>query len=62
VLKLLLIIVLATPLVALADCHQEGPAERAGASIDNVGQKVRDAVDPPDSARKTGRALDKTSA
>jgi hypothetical protein len=61
VLKLLLLIALATPLVAVAACRQEGPAERAGTSIDNAGQKIKDAVDPPGPAQKTGRALDKTT-
>jgi outer membrane lipoprotein-sorting protein len=61
VLKLLLLIVLAIPLVAMAACHQEGPAERAGTSVDNAAQKVKDAVDPPGPAQKAGRALDKTT-
>ena len=34
-------------LLGLAACQQEGPAERAGRSLDKAGQSVRDTVDPP---------------
>jgi hypothetical protein len=34
-------------LLGLAGCQQEGPAERAGRSLDKAGQSVRDTVDPP---------------
>lgn len=47
------------PLVAVAACHQEGPAERAGESIDKAGQSVKDAIDPPGPAEKAGRAIDR---
>ena len=42
----------------LAGCHEEGPAEKAGKSLDKAGQKVEDAVNPPGPAEKAGRALD----
>jgi hypothetical protein len=45
-------------LLGLAACHQEGPAEKAGQSVDHAGQKVQDAIDPPGPAQKAGRALD----
>jgi hypothetical protein len=48
------------PLLALAACHREGPAEQAGKSLDKAGQKVEDAVNPPGPVQKAGRALDKT--
>jgi hypothetical protein len=34
-------------LLGLAACQQEGPAERAGRSLDRAGQNLRDTVDPP---------------
>lgn len=46
--------------LGLAACHQEGPAERAGRSIDRAGQNLRDAVDPPHGpAERAGRAVDR---
>jgi len=49
-------------MVGLAACHQEGPAERAGRNLDNAGQSVSDAVNPPQgpvesAGRKVDRAL-----
>ncbi len=49
-------------LLGLAACHQEGPAEKAGKSIDQAGQKVQDTLDPPQgpvqaAGRKVDRAL-----
>lgn len=47
-------------LVGLAACHQEGPAERAGKSLDNAGQSVSDALNPPQGpAQSTGRKVDR---
>jgi hypothetical protein len=48
--------------VGLTACHQEGPAERAGKSLDNAGRSLSDAVDPPhgpveSAGRKVDRAL-----
>jgi len=37
------LIVLIT-LFALAGCHREGPAEKAGRNIDKAGENIRDAV------------------
>ena len=41
------LIVPALLLLGVAACQQEGPAERAGRSLDRAGQSVRDTVDPP---------------
>ncbi len=41
-------------------CEAKGPAERAGASIDNGVQNAKDAFNPPGPAEKAGRALDST--
>jgi hypothetical protein len=57
--KLLPIVALLT--LGLASCHQEGPAERAGRSLDNAGQRVGDALNPPKGpAQSTGRQIDRT--
>ncbi len=58
-LSLLRTTALILPLLAVAACHQEGPAERAGKSLDNAGQSVKDAIDPPGPAEKAGRAVDR---
>jgi hypothetical protein len=42
----LLPLVLALLMVAAAGCNREGPAEKAGRSIDKVAKDVRDAVTP----------------
>ena len=42
-----------------AGCEDEkGPAEKAGQSVDNAAQKVKDTVSPPGPAEKAGRAVD----
>jgi hypothetical protein len=47
-------------LAALAACHQEGPAEKAGSSLDKAGQKVQDTLDPPKGpAQSAGRSIDR---
>lgn len=57
-LRLLLIPALLT--LALAACQREGPAERAGRSLDRAGQNVRDAVDPPRGpVERLGRSVDR---
>ena len=57
--NLLLIPVLLT--LALAACHREGPGERAGRSLDNAGQSVRDTIDPPRGpVESAGRKIDRT--
>ena len=47
--------------VPLAGCESEGPAEKAGAKIDQGIQKAKDAVNPPGPMEKAGRALDKAA-
>lgn len=57
--KLLLIPALLT--LGLAACHQEGPGERAGRSLDNAGSSVRDTLDPPRGpVESAGRKIDRT--
>ena len=52
--------VVALLLVGLAACHQEGPAERTGKSLDNAGQSVSDALNPPQGpAQSAGRKVDR---
>jgi hypothetical protein len=47
--------------LGLAACHQEGPAERAGERLDNLGQKASDALNPPQGpAQGLGRQIDRT--
>jgi hypothetical protein len=39
---------------------EKGPAEKAGERLDNAGQNLRDAVDPPQGpAEEAGRAIDR---
>jgi hypothetical protein len=47
-------------LAAFAGCESQGPAEKAGKSIDEGVQSAKDAVNPPGAAEKAGRAVDKT--
>jgi hypothetical protein len=57
--KLLMLPVLLLPL-GLGACYHEGPAERAGKSLDNAGNKVEDAVNPPQGpAQAAGRKVDR---
>ena len=46
-------------LAAFAGCESEGPAEKAGESIDKGVQNAKDAVSPPGPVEKAGRAVDK---
>ena len=56
----LLIAACALMLAGLTACHQEGPAERAGKSLDNAGQSVQDTLDPPQGpAQSAGRKVDR---
>jgi hypothetical protein len=52
-----------TPLLGIGmlftGCEPEGPAEKAGESIDRGIQQAKDAVDPAGPAEKAGRAVDK---
>jgi hypothetical protein len=43
--KTALALALALLMVASAGCRREGPAEKAGRSIDNAAKDVRDAVE-----------------
>ncbi|MBO1073099.1 hypothetical protein [Roseomonas marmotae] len=53
-------LLLLLPLILMA-C-QEGPAERTGRSIDNIGDSIRDAVDPPSGpAERLGRDIDRAT-
>jgi len=61
VLKVVRVAIFAVPLLILAGCHKEGPAEQAGKSIDKAGQSVKDAIDPPGPLQKAGRAIDNTT-
>ena len=42
-----------------AGCEQQGPAERAGESIDRGVENVKDTISPPGPAEKAGREVDK---
>ena len=44
--------------VLCTGCESKGPAEKAGESIDNGVQDVKDAVIPPGPGEKAGRAVD----
>jgi hypothetical protein len=47
-------------ILGLAACQQEGPAERAGRSLDRAGQNLRDTVDPPRGpVERMGRSVDR---
>jgi len=59
--KFLRLLVLFMPLalvVTACDDHK-GPAEQTGEKLDNAGQSIKDAIDPPGPAEKAGRAVDK---
>ena len=50
--------VLSVAALMLGGCEQQaGPAERAGRSIDNAGQNIKDAINPGP-AQQAGRAID----
>jgi hypothetical protein len=60
VLMRILLIAAASSMFGLSACHQEGPAERAGKSVDHAGQSVSDALTPPQGpAQAAGRKLDR---
>jgi hypothetical protein len=59
--KIIVLNLLRLAFVAVAACHEEGPAERVGRSVDDTAQKAKDAIDPPGPAQKAGRALDKAT-
>jgi len=39
-------------------CRRKGPAETAGAKVDEAVQKAKDKIDPPGPAEKAGRKVD----
>jgi hypothetical protein len=54
------LIAAASLMLGLSACHQEGPAEKAGKSLDHAGQSVSDALNPPQGpAQATGRKVDR---
>ena len=54
------VVTCAVLLESLAGCHQEGPAEKAGKSINNAGQRGQDTLDPPKGvAQSAGRSVDR---
>jgi hypothetical protein len=59
--KLLRLLVLLLPLaITVTGCDdKKGPAEKTGEKLDNAGQSIKDAIDPPGPAEKAGRAVDK---
>ncbi len=58
--KKLLMVAGVLPLLLAAGCQQEGPAERAGSSIDNAAQKASDTLNPPQGpAQSVGRKVDR---
>jgi predicted small lipoprotein YifL len=57
--RLSLLTAAAVMALALTACHQEGPAEKAGHSLDNAGKSVSDTLNPPKGpAQSAGRKLD----
>lgn len=45
---------------SLTACERKGPVEKAGEKIDHAGERVRDAVDPPNGpGEKLGRKIDR---
>jgi hypothetical protein len=57
--KLMIVPVLLLTLGVTA-CQQQGPAERAGTSLDHVGQSIQDTLDPPQGpAQSAGRKIDR---
>ena len=57
-LKLLLLAVVAAGAVG---CAEKGPAEKTGQAIDRAGEKARDTIDPPGTAEKVGRTIDRNT-
>jgi hypothetical protein len=57
--RFILLIVPVLMMIGLSACQQEGPAERTGRSLDNAGQSVSDALNPPQGpAQAAGRKVD----
>ena len=45
-------------MLAACDDKPKGAAEQMGEKIDNAGQQMKDAIDPPGPAEETGRKID----
>jgi hypothetical protein len=57
-----LALLLGLGMLQLAACERKGPAERAGENVDQAGQKLHDAVDPPKGpAQSLGRSIDRAT-
>ncbi|WP_165250390.1 hypothetical protein [Paludisphaera soli] len=57
--KLAALALFVSPVLFLATgCESQGPAERAGESLDRAADNVKDAVDPRGPAEKAGAAVD----
>jgi hypothetical protein len=58
--RFLLPILAAAISLGLGACHQDGPAERTGHSLDNAGQRIGDTLNPPQGpAQSAGRKIDR---
>ncbi len=57
-----LMFVPALMMIGLSACHQEGPAESAGRSLDNAGKSVSDAVNPPQGPAESNGAENRSRA
>ncbi len=57
--RFLLCAALLAPLGSFSGCQSEGPAERAGRSVDNAARDLKDAVNPGGPAEKAGRSVDR---
>jgi hypothetical protein len=58
--RVCLLISAALMVAGLSACHEEGPAEKAGKSLDNAGHSVSDALNPPQGpAQSAGRKVDR---
>jgi len=52
------ILALLASLLILNGCERQGPAEEAGARVDEAVQDMRDAVSEPGPAQEAGQAID----
>lgn len=46
-------------IVSLASCREKGPMEKAGESLDNAADNVKQAVNPSGPVERTGEKIDK---
>jgi hypothetical protein len=45
--------------LAFSGCGKKGPAEKAGESLDNTGDKIHDALTPDGPGEKAGKKIDR---